>query len=80
MIAQNLRVIRESVRLSQRALAGRTGLGQQYLSRLELGLRPSHPDHVSRIADALGCEPRALLEPVAIGTDGRVYFLKDLAK
>ena len=46
-------------------LARRTGLSRRSLSMLELSQREPRPSTIGRIARALDCEPRDLMEPEA---------------
>lgn len=62
MFAENLRLIRLARGLSQTALARAAGTpgGQQYVGRLERGLRPSNPAHADMLARALGVDVQML--------------------
>jgi len=61
-LADNLRFLRLSKRATQRQLGVRAGFSQGYICRLERHLWPTHPEHVDRLAEALGVEPARLLE------------------
>lgn len=65
-LAANLRRYRAESGWSQAVLAQRAGNGfsQPYVSDLERGLRPSHPSHVARLAEALGVTEADLLRKV----------------
>jgi transcriptional regulator with XRE-family HTH domain len=62
-LSGNLRLFRLAQRLTQQQLVARLGDGftQSYVSRLENGLRPVDPQHVDRLAEALGVLPLALV-------------------
>lgn len=57
---QNMRRIREEKRLTQADLAEMTGLGQGYLSKIEVGTANPSLDKILLIAKALGVEPHQL--------------------
>ena len=44
-------------------LARQSGLSRQTLSFLERGVREPRPSNIRALADALGCDPRDLMEP-----------------
>jgi transcriptional regulator with XRE-family HTH domain len=61
-LAHNLRLCRLEQRKTQRELARQAdGLSQVYLCRLEHGLWPTRPEHVERLAKALGVPTSVLL-------------------
>jgi transcriptional regulator with XRE-family HTH domain len=57
-----LRRLRLQVALSQKELAERTGMSQTTLSDLETGKTKARPSTMRRLADALGCTPRDLMD------------------
>ena len=58
----NIRFFRQLCGLTQGELADQVGsLSQSYLSKLERGLKPSGPDHVAELAEALGVPVAVLL-------------------
>jgi transcriptional regulator with XRE-family HTH domain len=61
--AEKLRERRETAGLSQYALAKRSGLTKQALSRLEMGEREPTWNTVQRLAAALGVDCRAFVDP-----------------
>jgi transcriptional regulator with XRE-family HTH domain len=58
---KNLRAIRVSRGLTQKALGKKTGITQAAISRIEAGLQEPGYRTVLRIAVALGCEPEELI-------------------
>jgi transcriptional regulator with XRE-family HTH domain len=61
--AERLRGLRENAGLSQYALAKKSGLTKQALSRLELGEREPTWQTVQLLAAALGVDCRAFVDP-----------------
>ena len=61
MVVRNLRRIRQSRELSQKALGDLVRLPQQQISAFERGLAPSRVEHVARIAAALNVSAEALV-------------------
>jgi len=59
MFAAKLKALREKAEMSQYALAIRTGLSKQAISRLEAGEREPAWDTVQRISLALGVDTEA---------------------
>jgi transcriptional regulator with XRE-family HTH domain len=59
--AANLQRIRRDRRLSQPALARRSGVPQQRISDFERGLPPHDPRHLNRLAKALNVDVTDLL-------------------
>lgn len=57
-----LRRLRLFAALSQRELARRAGVSPATIGRIEDG-EQAHPSTVRKLADALGCQPRELIEP-----------------
>jgi predicted transcriptional regulator len=56
---QELRVERA---LSLRALGERSGVAYDTINKLELGRRPAHASTIRKLADALGVEPKELMQ------------------
>jgi ribosome-binding protein aMBF1 (putative translation factor) len=65
LFADNMRRIRKSKDLSQEALADLCDLDRTYISGIERKRRNLSIRNIQRIAEALGVDPRVLLEPVA---------------
>ena len=61
----NIRVIRESSGITQKALAEAAGISAPFLHDLERGNRNAKPETMERIASALGCTVRDLMEKEA---------------
>ena len=57
-----LRELREDMMFSQTELAKMAGITQAAISGFELGTRTAQPRTVRRLAEALGVEPRDLIE------------------
>ncbi len=57
-----LREIRRASVLSQRELSRITGVAFDTISRLETGKQRAQPKTVRKLANALGVEPRELIE------------------
>lgn len=60
--ARNLRKLREAKGISQEELAHQAGLDRTYVSGCERGLRNASLASVEKLAKALGCHPRDLLD------------------
>jgi transcriptional regulator with XRE-family HTH domain len=58
-----LRHVRERVPLTQRELAAMSGVHQTHIARIESGRLEPRPRTIRRLAEALGVEPRELMEP-----------------
>jgi DNA-binding XRE family transcriptional regulator len=58
-----LKVLRNRAVLSQQDLADRAGVAKRTIVNLEVGRTTAHPSTVRKLADALGVEPTALVEP-----------------
>jgi HTH-type transcriptional regulator, competence development regulator len=63
MKLSRLRTLRERKALSQRELAALAGLSHLTIVRLEGGNDAPYPRTVRKLAQALGVEPEALMEP-----------------
>jgi transcriptional regulator with XRE-family HTH domain len=57
-----LRRLRAENALTLRALAEISGVSYDTINKLELGRRPAHASTIRKLADALGVEPRELME------------------
>jgi transcriptional regulator with XRE-family HTH domain len=57
-----LRRARLNAALSQRDLARRAGVAASTITRIETGAQ-AHPSTMRKLADALGCTPRDLMQP-----------------
>jgi transcriptional regulator with XRE-family HTH domain len=64
LLGATIRQARKDQRLSQPALAARTGLSFGYISEIELGQRNLSVLNLVRIADALGLSVAQLLAPL----------------
>jgi transcriptional regulator with XRE-family HTH domain len=63
MFADRLQKLRDAAGLSQYALAKRSGITKQAVSRLEKGERDPNWETVQRLALALGVDCRAFTDP-----------------
>jgi transcriptional regulator with XRE-family HTH domain len=63
MFADRLQELRDAAGLSQYALAKRSGITKQAVSRLEKGERDPNWETVQRLALALGVDCRAFTDP-----------------
>jgi transcriptional regulator with XRE-family HTH domain len=59
---QRLRQLRVEKALSLRALGERTGVAYDTINKLELGQRPARLVTIRTLVDALGVQPRELME------------------
>jgi transcriptional regulator with XRE-family HTH domain len=59
--ARNLRALRKKKKLSQEALAERSGLSLSYISEIERGNREPTLETIEKLAAGLGVQPQALL-------------------
>jgi transcriptional regulator with XRE-family HTH domain len=59
--ARNLRALRKKKKLSQEALAERSGLSLSYISEIERGNREPTLETIEKLAAGLGVAPQALL-------------------
>jgi XRE family transcriptional regulator, regulator of sulfur utilization len=59
---QRLRQLRVERALSLRALAQRSGVAFDTINKLELGHRPARLVTIRKLADALGVEPKELIQ------------------
>jgi transcriptional regulator with XRE-family HTH domain len=57
-----LKAVRQRKALSQQELAERAGINRVTLARIETGAEP-YPATTRKLAQALGVEPEALMEP-----------------
>jgi DNA-binding Xre family transcriptional regulator len=72
IFAANVRRLRRDKRLSQGALAERSGIDRSYLSRIETGAHYAGLDIVQKLAVALEADPAELLErPSSIAAEPR---------
>lgn len=63
VIANNIRQRRQSINLSQEALADNCGLHRTYIGSIERGERNLTVNTLAKIAEALGCTEIDLLTP-----------------
>jgi transcriptional regulator with XRE-family HTH domain len=63
VVAKNIRLRRESIPLSQEALADICGLHRTYIGAIERGERNVTVNTLARVAEALGCSAIDLLSP-----------------
>jgi transcriptional regulator with XRE-family HTH domain len=75
-VRENIRRIRESIRLSQKELAERMGEKQEVISRIESGKTPITLDRLEEVAAALNVGIKDLLE-IDFNTDEALKYLKD---
>lgn len=61
LVGLNIRLLRQAAGLSQEELALAAGINRTYLSSVERGQRNVSIDNICRIAAALDCHPRELL-------------------
>jgi transcriptional regulator with XRE-family HTH domain len=59
---EKLRKLRVEQALTLRALAERSGVTYDTINKLELGQRPARLSTIRKLAEALGAEPRELME------------------
>ncbi len=69
IFARNVRRLRSATGLSQEQLASRAGLHRTYVSSIERGQRNVSLENIFAIAQALGCDPRDLLDHEAASKD-----------
>lgn len=62
LLGENVRRYRKLGDISQEELSLRTGIKRSYISDLERGTRNPSVRALGRLADALGIEPKQLLE------------------
>ncbi|RZJ17653.1 MAG: XRE family transcriptional regulator [Brevundimonas sp.] len=62
LVGQKVRALRKAKGLSQEALAHEAGMAMRYLAGIERGEENPTLAFLVRIADALGVEPKELLE------------------
>ncbi len=65
-----LRRAREAALLTQAELAKRAGVQRVTVNRLETGLTAARFRTVRRLAEALGLDPRELMDPATVTGDG----------
>jgi len=70
-IADRIRALRRSRKVTQVALADRAGIDLSYYRQLEAGRRRLNVDHLQRLASALGVDLRELM-PGDAGDDALV--------
>ncbi|WP_294195887.1 S24 family peptidase [uncultured Sphingomonas sp.] len=61
-MANNIKKLRERAELTQQQLADRVGTGKSTIVKLERGERPLHDRWLTRISEALDCQPTDLLD------------------
>lgn len=61
-IGQNIKKERDKRKMSQEELAKLAGASQEYISRIESGIRNPSMNLLYRIADALKCPVKKLME------------------
>ena len=61
-IGERLKQMRLNRAMSQRKLADAAGMSQRAIVDLEANRREPHPSTLGKLAEALGIEPRELLE------------------
>ena len=71
IVAENLRTVRRSQKLSQKVVARKAGVSLSYVSMLERGLRTPPLDTLEALAKALGVSPLYLLQELVPGRKGR---------
>src|SRR5829696_2968034 len=59
---KRLQELRVEQALSLRALGERSGVAYDTINKLELGRRPAHASTIRKLADALGVEPKELMQ------------------
>ncbi|MDP8939200.1 MAG: helix-turn-helix transcriptional regulator [Actinomycetota bacterium] len=59
---ERLRQLRRERALSQRDLSRMTGVAHDSISQLETGKREAQPKTIRKLAEALGVEPKELME------------------
>jgi transcriptional regulator with XRE-family HTH domain len=67
ILGANVRHHRKLADLSQEELAARAGMERSYVSDLERGVRNPSVRALGRLAEALGIEPKLLLETPLVG-------------
>ncbi len=68
IVAENLRTVRTGQKLSQEAVARKSGLSVSYISMLERGERTPPLDTLESLAKALQVSPLYLLQGLATGS------------
>ena len=63
LVGRNLRRLRLAAGISQEELGFRANLDRTYVSSVERGHRNISIDNIFRLASALECDPRELLNP-----------------
>jgi len=62
-VANKLRALRECADLSQAALSRESGVSQQMIARIELGLAWPSDETVARLSVAFDCDPSEFFVP-----------------
>ena len=63
VLGENVRTVRQSLDLSQEALAHQSEIDRSYISGIELGKRKRSLDLIGKLADTLKTTPSHLLTP-----------------
>ncbi|MCI6767486.1 helix-turn-helix domain-containing protein [Porcincola intestinalis] len=79
-VGRRIREIRMAVGLSQTELGEKIGLSADRVRKYENGARKPKSDLIKKIADVLGVEPIAFVDPVTVNTVGDMYAFFEMEK
>ncbi len=79
-IGSRIREIRTSVGLSQSELGEKIGLNSDRVQKYENAIRSPKPEMIKKIADALGVETLALIDPIVRNYYGAMHAFFEMEK